>query len=185
VIALWWKIIRRSCPISFALRACHLFLSSSLPPSLALPQSQSALLSQGVVHPQRQDSLEHFLCDFFLPRCLSKERPLSRLDVRDSSSSSSRRLLLQTSPPPIFVTAIVIATTGALRCIAMKTSSLAIPTFLSRGEEGKEKTLRRTTHGIHPPLHIVLPPRVLIPHYSAGDYACCRKKDDASSPPFP
>jgi hypothetical protein len=66
----------------------------------------------------------------------------------------------------------------------MTTSSSAIPTFLSRGEEGKEKTLRRTTHGIHPPLPIVLPPRVLIPRYSAGDYVRCRKEDDASPPLF-
>lgn len=53
------------------------------------------------------------------------------------------------------------------------------------GEEGKEKTLLRTTHGIHRPLPIVLPPRVLIPRYSTGDYVRCRKEDNATSPPFP
>ena len=94
-------------------------------------------------------------------------------------------LLLPTSPPTIFVAVVVIATTGASRRIAMTTSSSAIPTFLSRGEEVKEKTLRPTTHGIHPPLPIVLPPRVLIHRYSASDYVRCRKEDDASSPPFP
>ena len=85
----------------------------------------------------------------------------------------------------IFAAVVIIATTGALRRVAMTTSLSAIPTFLSRGEEGKEKTLRRTTHGIHPPLPIVLPPRVLIHRYSASDYVRCRKEDDASSPPFP
>ena len=99
MVALWWKIIRRSHPISFASHTCHLFLSSSLPPSSALPPSQLALPSQGEVDPWRQDSLEPFLCDFFLPRRSSKERPLSRLDVHDSSSSSSRRLLLRSSLP--------------------------------------------------------------------------------------
>ena len=94
-------------------------------------------------------------------------------------------LLLPTSPPPIFVAIVVIATTGVSRRVAMMTSSFAIPTFFSRGEEGKkEKTLRQMTHGIHPPLPIVLPPRVLIPHYSTGDCVCCRKEDGASSPPF-
>ncbi len=94
-------------------------------------------------------------------------------------------LLLPTSPPPIFVAVAVIMTTGALRCVTMRTSLSAILTFLSRGEEGKEKTLQQTTHRIHPPLPIVLPPCILIPRYSAGDYVRCRKEDDASSPLFP
>ena len=93
--------------------------------------------------------------------------------VQGTTPLTSRRprlllLLLPTSPPPIFIAVIIIATTGASRCVVMTTSLLAIPTFLSRGEGGKEKTLRRTTNGIHPLLPIVLPPRVLIPRYSAS-----------------
>jgi hypothetical protein len=55
------------------------------------------------------------------------------------------------SPPLIFIAIVIIVTTGALRCAAMSTSLLAIPTFLSRGEEGKEKILQQTSHGSHPP----------------------------------
>ena len=94
--------------------------------------------------------------------------------VQGTTPLTSRRprllLLLLTSPPPIFVAVVVIATTDALHCVAMMTSSSATPTFLSSGVEGKEKTLRRMTYGIHSPLPIVLPPCVLFPHYSAGDY---------------
>ena len=127
------------------------------------------------------------------PRTFPSRLLIPATFVRGTTPLASRRpqlllllLLVMTSPPPIFVRiAIVIATTGASRRIAMTTSSSAIPTFLSRGEEVKEKTLRPTTHGIHPPLPIVLPPRVLIHCYSASDYVRCRKEDDASSPPFP
>ena len=42
----------------------------------------------------------------------------------------------------------------------------------------------RRHYWIHPPLPIVLPPRVLIPRNSAGDYICCWKGDKVSSPPF-
>ena len=66
--------------------------------------------------------------------------------VQGTTPLTSRRprlllLLLSTSPPPIFVALVVIAITGASHRIAMMTSSSEIPSFLSRGEEGKEKTL--------------------------------------------
>ena len=94
--------------------------------------------------------------------------------VQGTTPLMSRRprlllLLLPTSPPPIFIAVVIIATTGALCRVVMTTSLSAIPTFLSKVEGGKEKTLRRTTRGIHPLLPIVLPPRVLIPRYSASD----------------
>ena len=105
------------------------------------------------------------------------QQPLLRLDIHDSSSSSSQRLLLRSSLPSS-------SSLRQVRRVAMTTSLSAFPTFLSGGEEGKEKTLRQTTHGIHPSLPIILPPHVLIPHYSAGDYVRCHKEDNASSPPF-
>ena len=102
------------------------------------------------------------------PQTFPSQLPPPATFVKGTTHLTSRRLrllllLLLTSPPTIFIAVVVIAMTGAsCCCIAMTTSSLAIPTFISRGEEGKEKTLRPTTHRIHPPLPIILPPRVHI-----------------------
>ena len=104
-----------------ALRVCsfHQTLTAwdrSLP-SLLSPPLQLALPSQGEVDPWRRNSLKRFLRNFFLQQCLSKERSLSRLDVRNSFSIL---LLLPTSPPLIFVVVVVIAMMDALRLIASR-----------------------------------------------------------------
>ena len=51
------------------------------------------------------------------------------------------------------------------------------------GGEGEDLTTNISWESSSLP--IVLPPHVLIPCYSAGDYVCCHKVDDVSSSPFP